>query len=88
MYDLEYLFRALHGGQNDYNSIMRGKTSDIGWIARVPVEVHLGDGLRYLLSLNSIGVNHILFNDRMVPMLTVITISGSRFFDMPLPKKK
>lgn len=87
MYDLEYLFRALHGGQNDYQSIMRGKTSDIGWIARVPVELHLGDGLRYLVSLNSIGVNHVLFNDRMVPMLTVVTIQGSRFFDMPMVKK-
>lgn len=87
MYDLEYLFRALHGGQNDYQSVMRGKTSDIGWIARVPVELHLGDGLRYLVSLNSIGVNHVLFNDRMVPMLTVVTIQGSRFFDMPMVKK-
>ena len=87
MYDLEYLFKAMHGGQQDYNSILRGKTSDIGWIARVPVEVHLGDGLRYLISMNSIGVNHVLFNDRMVPMLTVVTISGSRFFDMPNPSR-
>jgi hypothetical protein len=85
MYDLEYLFRAMHSGQQDYNSILRGKTSDIGWIARVPVEVHLGDGLRYLISMNSISVNHVLFNERMVPMLTIVTISGSRFFDMPNP---
>jgi hypothetical protein len=85
MYDLEYLFRAMHSGQQDYNSILRGKTSDIGWIARVPVEVHLGDGLRYLLSINSVSVNHVLFNERMVPMLSVVTISGSRFFDMPSP---
>jgi hypothetical protein len=88
MYDLEYLFRALHSGQQDYNSILRGKTSDIGWIARVPVEVHLGDGLRYLISINSISVNHVLFNDRMVPMLSIVTISGSRFFDMPNPSNR
>jgi hypothetical protein len=88
MYDLEYLFRAIHGGGNDYTSILRGKTSDLGWISRAAVEVHLGDGLRFLVSLNNIGVNHVLFNDRMVPMLTVITIQGSRFMDSPMDKKK
>jgi hypothetical protein len=90
MYDLEFLFRAIHGGTNDVNSKFRGvKTSDIGWIARVPVELHLGDGLRYLLSINSIGVSHIVFNDRMVPMISVVKISGSRFFDnVPSKGKK
>jgi hypothetical protein len=88
MYDLEYLFRAIHGGGNDYTSILRGKTSDLGWISRAAVEVHLGDGLRFLVSLNNIGVNHVLFNDRMVPMLTVITIQGSRFMDSPMDNKK
>jgi hypothetical protein len=87
MYDLEYLFRAIHGGGNDYNSILRGKTSDLGWISRAAVEVHLGDGLRFLVSLNNIGVNHVLFNERMVPTLTVLTIQGSRFMDSPVTKK-
>jgi len=87
MYDLEYLFRAIHGGGNDYTSILRGKTSDLGWISRAAVEVHLGDGLRFLVSLNNIGVNHVLFNDRMVPMLTVLTIQGSRFMDSPVNTK-
>lgn len=88
MYDLEYLFRAIHGGGNDYTSLFRGKTADLGWISRAAVEVHLGDGLRFLVSLNNIGVNHILFNDRMVPMLTVLTIQGSRFMDQPYTKPK
>lgn len=89
MYDLEYLFRSIHGGMNDVNSRLRGKkTADIGWIARVPVEVHLGAGLRYLVSINNINVNHILFNDRMVPMLSVVSISGSRFFDSVGTDKK
>ena len=87
MYDLEYLFRAIHGGGNDYTSILRGKTSDLGWISRAAVEVHLGDGLRFLVSLNNIGVNHVLFNERMVPILTVLTIQGSRFMDSPMKKK-
>jgi hypothetical protein len=45
--------------------------------------------LRYLLSINSIGVSHIVFNDRMVPMISVVKISGSRFFDnVPSKAKK
>lgn len=89
MYDLEYFFRAIHGGMNDINSTFRGqKTADIGWIARVPVEVHLGDGLRYLVSINNINVNHILFNERMVPILSVVSVQGSRFFDAITPKGK
>lgn len=89
MYDLEYFFRSIHGGMNDIDSEFRGKkTADIGWIARVPVEVHLGDGLRYLVSINTINVNHILFNERMVPILTVVSVQGSRFFDGIAPKGK
>jgi len=89
MYDLEYFFRSIHGGMNDVDSDFRGrKTADIGWIARVPVEVHLGDGLRYLVSINNINVNHILFNERMVPTLSVVSVQGSRFFDAIAPKGK
>ncbi len=83
MYDLEYLFRAVHGGSNDYTSLLRGRTSDIGWIAGVAVEFHLGDNLRFLGRINGVTVNHVLFNERMVPMLSVIRVEASRFYDIP-----
>jgi hypothetical protein len=67
MYDLECLFRAIHTGSNDYNSLLRGKTSDIGWLTGVAVDLHLGDGLRYTVRINGISVN----------------VSCSRFYDMP-----
>lgn len=83
MYDLEYLFRAVHSGSNDYNSLLRGKTSDIGWLVGVAVELHLGAGLRYLVRINGVSVNHAMFNERMVPTLTTVNISASRFYDTP-----
>jgi len=83
MYDLEFIFRAVHGGSNDYTSALRGKTSDIGWLAGVAVEFHLGDNMRYLGRINGVSVNHVLFNERMVPMLTVVRVEASRFYDIP-----
>jgi hypothetical protein len=83
MYDLEYLFRSIHTGSNDYNSLLRGRTSDIGWLTGVAVDLHLGDGLRYTVRINGISVNHAMFNDRMVPTLTTVNINCSRFYDMP-----
>lgn len=88
MYDLEYLFRTLNGGDSDYNSELRGETSDIGWIAGIAVEFHMGNGLRYLGQITSIDINHAVFNDRMVPMLTTVTIKASRFYDLPITKGK
>jgi len=88
MYDLEYLFRTLNGADHDYNSELRGETSDIGWIAGIAVEFHMGNGLRYLGQITSIDINHAVFNDRMVPMLTTVTIKASRFYDLPITKGK
>jgi hypothetical protein len=83
MYDLEYLFRAVHSGSNDYNSALRGRTSDIGWLVGVAVDLHLGDGLRYTVRINGLSVNHAVFNERMVPILSTVVVSCSRFYDFP-----
>jgi hypothetical protein len=88
MYDIEYLFKAVHGDQGTYNSVLRGLTSDIGWINAVPVEVHLGDGLRYLARITSLGVNHAKFNERMVPMISFVDLKLSRFLDIKPQTKK
>jgi hypothetical protein len=87
MYDLEYLFKAVHGNDGTYTSILRGKTSDVGWLNGVAVEFHLGNNMRYLARINSVAVNHAIFNDRMVPTLTTVHISASRYFDLPKKKK-
>jgi hypothetical protein len=82
MYDLEYLFKAVHGDWGTYKSALRGQTSDIGWLNGVAVEFHLGKNMRYLCRINSVAVNHAIFNDRMVPTLTTLHISASRFYDL------
>jgi hypothetical protein len=82
MYDLEYLFKAVHGDWGSYKSALRGQTADIGWLNGVAVEFHLGKNMRYLCRINSVAVNHAIFNERMVPTLTTLHISASRFYDI------
>ena len=84
MYDLEYLFRSTGGYSSQYKSqMMHDYTADKGWLNPIPVELHLGDGLRYLVRVSSLDVNHIIFNERMVPLLTSVNITCTRYFDGP-----
>jgi hypothetical protein len=82
MYDLDFLFRALHGGQGDYVSSLRGKTSDQGWLNGAAVEFHLGSNLRYLGRITSIDITHGVFNSRMVPLISYVSIKAARFYDL------
>jgi hypothetical protein len=88
MYDLDYLFRSVNGPGGTYDSELRGKTADIGWITGVAVEFHMGNGLRYLGQITNVDINHAVFNERMVPMLTTVTIKASRFYDDFLTNNK
>lgn len=83
MYDLEYLFRTLHGwvGYANYNSVLNGKTNDPGWLPVRPVELHLGNRLRYRVRVNNLEVVHKIFSDKMVPILSVVSISCMRYWD-------
>jgi hypothetical protein len=81
MYDLEYFFKATGGYDATYMSTLNGPTADYGWIQPIPVELHLGDGMHYLVRINSLDVQHIMFNERMVPILTQVDISCSRYID-------
>lgn len=86
MYDLDFLFRALHGGQGDYMSSLRGKTSDQGWLNGAAVEFHLGSNLRYLGRITSIDITHGVFNSRMVPLISYVSIKAARFYDLSTTK--
>ena len=83
MYDLEYLFKAMGGHYATYKSGLNGTTADRGWLQPIPLELHLGDGLRYLVRVSSLDVTHIQFNERMVPVLTTVNISCTRYYDSP-----
>jgi hypothetical protein len=86
MYDLEFLFRALHGGKGDYKSSLRGSTADQGWLNGAAVEFHLGSNLRYLGRITDIQVKHFTFNSRMVPLMSYVTINAARFYDLKAAK--
>ena len=83
MLDLEYLFRAVNGKDVDYNSSLNGKTADLGWLNSFPVELHLGSGLRYLVRVTQINVEHKIFNERMVPIFSTVDFICKRLPDLP-----
>jgi len=87
MYDLEYLFRTLLGYTMP-SQLRNEYTADMGFIGAMPVELHLGQGMRYLITVNSINVNHVLFNERMVPLFTTVDIQCNRLPDYAALRKE
>jgi hypothetical protein len=82
MYDIEYLLRVLMG--TTMSSYLRGEnTADMGWLPAIPVELHLGKSLRYLGVVNSLNINHMIFNERMVPLFSTVDIAFARLPDYP-----
>jgi len=82
MYDLEYLFRATGGYNSQYISSVGGiATADKGWLMPMPVELHLGANLRFLVRVSSLDVNHAIFNERMVPVFTTVNMTCTRYYD-------
>jgi hypothetical protein len=47
------------------------------------VELHLGNAMRYRVRVSNFAVNHIMFNNRMVPILSSVQLTCSRFNDGP-----
>ena len=79
MYDLEYLFRTISGLNNTFNSAFNDLTADRGWLYGFAVELHLGNKMRYKVRISSLDVNHAMFDDRMVPILSYVNITCARF---------
>lgn len=88
MYDLEYLFRTLHGYAfyTNFKSNLMGSTNDPGWLPVRPVELHLGSKLRYRVRVSGLEVVHKIFSAKMVPLLSVVTITCMRYWDGPTQK--
>lgn len=79
MYDIEFLLRTVLGVT--MKSKFRGTTADFGWIGAMPVEVHLGKGLRYHGNLSAFTINHVMFNERMVPIFSTVRMVINRLPD-------
>jgi len=88
MYDLEYLFRTMHGYAfyTNFSSTLMGQTNDPGWLPVRPVELHLGNKLRYRVRISGLEVVHKIFSAKMVPLLSVVSITCMRYWDGPNAK--
>ena len=81
MYDIEYLLNTIVPYK--MKSVLRKRwTSDIGYLHSFPLEVHLGKGMRYLGIISSFNINHKIFNEDMVPLMTWVNITVSRIPDV------
>lgn len=83
MYDLEYFFKTINGPHATFTSMYNGVTADSGWLRASSMELHLGSGMRYRVRLNDLSVNHAMFNNRMVPILSTVKFVCGRYNDGP-----
>jgi hypothetical protein len=79
MYDMEYLFKTLNGINSTTYSGFKGETADQGWLQGFAVELHLGNRMRYLVRVTNLEINHAIFDERMVPILSYVNITCARF---------
>ena len=81
MYDVEYLLRTLIG--YELRSYLKGGdfTADVGYLGAYPVELHLGNNLRYLGVIDNFSLTHTIFSKDMIPLFTNLTITFSRLPD-------
>lgn len=81
MYDVEYLFKTLNGPRGEFLSEINGTTADRGWLRPSIVELHLGARMRYRVRVQSLSITHTMFNTRMVPIFSSISLTVGRFND-------
>jgi hypothetical protein len=83
MYDIEYLFKTLNGPHSTFTSNLNGETADRGWLRPSIVELHLGLRMRYRVRVQSLVINHAIFDSRMVPIFSTVRLQVGRFNDGP-----
>ena len=83
MYDIDWIFKVLHGGTGFASKVNKFgiKTSDVGWLPFRMTELHLGASLRYRVRITNLTVDHLIFNARMVPVLSKVTMTCARYWD-------
>jgi len=79
MYDVEFLLKTIVGFE--MNTQLRGTTADLGFLLGRLIELHIGKSLRYLVNINGLSVTHHLFDNRMVPIYSTVSITANRVPD-------
>jgi hypothetical protein len=82
-YDIEFLYRVLNGDPLKkpllFDSLYEGATADFGYTTGVPCWLQLNKNLKYFGSVTGFQVNHVMFDLNMVPMLSTVNITFSRY---------
>jgi len=79
MYDVEFLLSTVIGYKIETK--YRGRTADVGWLSGRPVTLNLGKGLKYLGYINAFSVKHVIFNEKMVPVFSTLSLNFNRIPD-------
>jgi hypothetical protein len=87
MYDIEYLFKTINGPHATFKSELNGTTADRGYMRMSILELHLGANMRYRVRISDLGINHTIFNNRMVPILSTVNFTCHRFIDYSIQDK-
>jgi hypothetical protein len=82
MYDIDFLFSALMPGAPKYRSNLNGILADRGYMSGYTCELHLGPRMRYNVQIGKLEIDHIMFNERMVPTLSKARILATRLPDV------
>jgi hypothetical protein len=76
-YDLEFLYRVING-EPKKGPTMDKATSDFGFLAPAPIWFRLHDNFKYKVVITSISVNHVMFTEKMIPILSEVSIGMMR----------
>jgi hypothetical protein len=79
MWDMEYFFRSCIG--RPFKSEFRGTTADFGFIFGVPLELKLGQTMRYYGRITGASYAHTSFTQNMVPLFTELSFTYVRYPD-------
>lgn len=83
-YDIEFLYRVCNGDPSTTTGLdpllgYPGITADSGLLKLVPVWLHLHNSYKIFGAVSNLSVNHVLFDKRMVPMLSTVDITINRY---------
>ena len=85
-YDIEFLYRVCNGDpktdagpQPLFSDSYAGVTSDVGYMISTPVWIVLNDNLRIFGAIQSMTVDHVIFDKRMVPIFSKVNLTIMRY---------
>jgi hypothetical protein len=83
MADLEYLFKAVNGGSEQWVTLLGKRTANIGFLMPTLLGLVLGpsltDNLSYVGWLTGLTMQHEMFTETMVPLRTTVSINMECF---------